>query len=571
MSVNQQNIVKSINGDKVIMFADSTKVKKHGGMYSMPTISQWYNEDPENNHLGLQSMFGQIGMQAYSYGILPDLLQNKKVLTVGASNTFTYDIPVEEDYECMTVRDHSDQAFAGLDDGSFKISLSEQFEPGDVLTVDPLYGDQIIVTNEEPVINLGDSYEHIVKLVTNDKEDYYSASLLAPGISYTKISQSLGGEFDVDYWSTVQMPNTSGYYRCEFFLGNETGVEAVVTGAADRAFSGAKLATSQTKDYMSKLYDYAEKHGDLAMLMDYDMKTGKADPKSMRLSSTVELLVRKELEKLLNHQIMFQRAGRVQGTNGASMLNEGMWHQMRRGKLIKYARPMGMTKAHIKEAVEYVFRGNPLQPYERRITFECGTEMEKNFLEIFRDEVNQQLSNENGFNPVIFGTDGQLPKSPISGELDSLVKKRVAFRTVDLPGIGMVTLKVNTNLDYVMDVDRFQMGFHPYQKNHTTYSAVIWDAQDQSFSNNKTVPEGTKLIEGGNDSANMYLVKRQGDLVTYGSENGRYDPMSSSNILSSSRSRSITHWAYGSIAGFIPDPSRFVMIELDPAGRKGYM
>ena len=37
---------------------------------------------------------------------------------------------------------------------------------------------------------------------------------------------------------------------------------------------------------------------------------------------------------------------------------EGLWVQLKRAKLVKYGSPNGLTREHIKEAVEYVFRNH---------------------------------------------------------------------------------------------------------------------------------------------------------------------------------------------------------------------
>ena len=309
------------------------------------------------------------------------------------------------------------------------------------------------------------------------------------------------------------------------------------------------------------------------MLMDVSVKGGKKVPniKSARLATTAEILVRRELEKLTASALMFQKSGRIDRSNGAAMFNEGLWHQLRRGKLIKYSRPMGLTRSHLKEAVEYIFRENPLPVDQREIMFECGSEMYNNFQEIFRDEVNAQLDRLSNVTNL-FGTDGQIPKSPITGnDLQNLELLPVAFRKVHLPGIGNIIPKRNYSLDYMAHMDRFSAGFHPYKKHHTTYSAIIWDARNQEYSNNKKLPEGVKLIDSGNQKGNVFLVKPEGEITISGYENGRYNPYKSSEILSSVKQRGNSFWAWNSCAIWLADPSVFVMIELDPAARKAYL
>lgn len=566
MSLTQKNIQTLYSGDKVIQFMPSKKLKAMQGVFDLQTTAEWYDEDEVTNHLGLLNFFGQQSIQ--SYGILPDLLKNRNILETGRDGKFTYDVPVYEEDECMTIEDMSHQVKPGIDGTTFKIVLSENFKPGDVLTSDKLYGQDIVVTEEE-VIMIGTGFEHIVKLVSNDIGEWYSESQLAAGISYYKINHGIFGEYGTNYSAVELSAGGGGSFRCEFELGSERGVELFLTGKADKNFSGAAL----NSDLMGKIEDKVNHLGDVALLMDYDKKTKKVkNLKSAKLASTVQLLVDAELDKLTATALMFQKAGKIDASHGSARFNEGLWHQIRRGKLIKYARPQGMNRTHISEAVEYLFRGNPLAPEMREIMFEAGSRMYENFMEVFRDEINQQLSNLSGI-PGLLGTDAQIPKSPITGSsLTELELGAVRFTKVFLPGIGSISVKRNYALDYMAsDADRMAKGMHPNNTSHTTYSAIIWDANSQEYSNNKKMPDGAKLINGGNPTANVYLVKPEGALKYSGFEGGRYSPYKSSDIMSSVRTRSVTYWAYNSCAVFIPDPSRFVSIELDPAARKGYL
>ena len=284
MSVIQQGIQKFVTGDKVLMFAPGKKVKDMQGVMDLSTISQWYSEDPERRHLGLMEFFGQ--MSKTEYGVMPDLLKHRQVLEVGTEGKFTYDVPIYEEKECITVRDKSDQPYPGKDGTKFKIVLSEMFTAGDVLTYDVMYGDQLMV-EEDDVIQTGDGFEHVVSFVTNDKDLWFPASQLAAGITYTKINHAIFGEYGTNY-STVQLPDTSGYFRCEFQLGSDKGVELFLTAKADKSFSGA-AGSKSSLDYMKKLDEEIDRIGDVAMLMDINPKTGKANVKSAKLATTAEI------------------------------------------------------------------------------------------------------------------------------------------------------------------------------------------------------------------------------------------------------------------------------------------
>jgi hypothetical protein len=281
----------------------------------------------------------------------------------------------------------------------------------------------------------------------------------------------------------------------------------------------------------------------------------------------MQFLVFRELDRLTAQALLFQRPGTFRENSGVVRLNEGLWHQLRRGKIIKYARPNGITRKHIKEAVEYVFRNNPYKRYEdRRVKFKCGLEALNNVLEIFSDEVNAQLSRL----PQFMGADRNIP-NPISGtNLHELKMDFVRFTEVYLPQIGYVKLEHDPNLDYSMMQDRFAAGFHGNGRAHTTYSMVIWDAEDQEYSNNAELPKGAKLVEGGNENANVFLVKPEGDMMYWGTSHGRYSINKASDIVSSHKQIGQEFWAWNSCAIWVRDVTRFVMIELNESARKGY-
>lgn len=568
MGFTQKNIQLSMSGDKVVSFMTPKKfASDFQGVLDLKNLHTWYEEDPMRNHLGEMALFGQREIEYNA--IFPELLKDRSVIEVGGDGTFTYDIPVYEEHECMTTSDLSHQGDAGFDGGRFKIELSEEFKPGDVLTFDPLYGEDLMVTEEE-VVQTGTGFEHIVQLVSNDKYDFFPSSQLAAGISYYKINHGIFGEYGTNY-SDVSVPQDSGSMRVEFQLGSDRGVEMFITEKADRRFNAAFASDATNKFLDSWQRQIEQMGGEIALVFDVDQRTGAVNPKTGKLASTAELLVHRELDKMTATSLMFQKAGKVDGPHGSTMFNEGLWHQMRRGKIIKYPRPQGMTRTHIAEAAEYIFRGNPMTPEQRRLMFEVGSQAYENFIDIFQDEVLAQLTRLNG-TVGLFGDDGQLPTTPITGpNLQNLSMQPVRFTNVFLPGIGNVTVKRNVALDYMSYADRFSRGFHPYQKSHTTYSAIIYDATSSEYSNTNDIPEGAKLVENGNAVSNIYLVKPEGSIRYSGYEGGRYSPYRNEDILSSVKTRSVTYWAYNSCAIFIPDPSRFVMIELDPAGRKGYV
>lgn len=565
MAVTHKGVPMMRQGDQVIGFLNSTQVKSIQGYQDMASLQSWYQQDPLKNHLGLQQFWGN--QDRTSVPIYGELLRNKAILEVpGFDGSFSYDIPIEEEKGCVTEKDMSNQQFAGIDGSPFKIALDREYTKGDILAYDPEFGEQIIVTDDEDVKMEGTAFIHTVKLLTNDKERWFPNHYLGKGIPYMKLSHA-GGEYTTEF-SKVEFPDIVGHMTCEFKLGGIRGAEMYVTGFADKKTKNFSGAAASSKQFLDKIYSEAEKKGEFVFVTDWNKSTGKPNMKNASIGLTMEFLVMKELEKMTAQSLLFQRAGTVTDGNGTFRINEGLWHQLRRGYRILYGRPGGITRKHISDAVEYVFKSNPGLDYsERRVKFKCGTRAYQNVLELFQDEVNAQLDRLSKY----LGTDRQLPKSPISGsDLNHLKLEQVRFTEVFLPGIGNVELEKDESLDYGIGGDRFTKGMHGDGMAHTAYSMVIWDASNGGYSNNKQLPKGTKLVEGGNSDSNIFLVKPEGEMTYWGHENGRYDFRKAGDIVSSSKHIGQGFWAFNSVDVYCRDLTKFVMIELNPAARKGF-
>lgn len=561
MSVTQSN--RSLfNGDHVIKFIDRKTVQSIQGYQDLSSMGAWYQEDPNKHHLGLMSLWGQ--QARTTYPMYRELLADKAVMEVnGVDGSFTYDIAIKESANCTTIRDTSNQEFPGMDESSFKIVLTKQFAPGDIISADPLFGEQLVVSGEDEVRMVNEGFEHLVKLVSTSKRAYYDAALLNKGIQYYKVAHTMFGEYAQNY-SNVDFMDSPSTMTCKFQLGNMSGVEAMVTGNADRKTMGG--ATAHARAYVDDLMNEAMDLGEFAVIADRDGVTGKAKSSSMRIGATMEFLVHREHEKLVAQALLFQKAGIIRDSNGVTRLNEGLWHQIRRGKLIKYGRPGGITRAHIKEAVEYVFRANDKPAEERVVKFKGGKEAVDNIYQIFKEEVNAQVA---AIAPFL-GSDRMLPSNPVTGSLLELKLAPIRFTEVYIPGIGNLQIEEDPSLNNIPMTDRFQKGMHSNNRAHTVYSLVIWDVADSYYSNNKVMPKGATVIEGGNTKANIYLVKPEGEMTYWGSDNGRYSNKKASDVVSSYKTMAQSFWIHSSVALHVRDLTRFVVIELDEAARKGF-
>lgn len=547
------------NGNEVIAFTNKDKLGKAiKSIQDLPTMYDWYREDPDKRHLGLMKFWDYKTQRPT--GILDELLTTKSVITVnGWDGKFTYDLPVETDRGCYTTKDMSYQIKAGISGDSFKIVLNKEFKTGDVLTYDKGRGQQITVVDEAPVVEVAEGYEHTVQLVDDNKGTWFTESFLNKGIQYFKVSHNIHGEYGTNF-SGFEFGDEQATMRCEFQLGAASGVESYITGLADsKSFSGAD---AKSQDFIARAT--AEFQGnDIAVVSDV-LGDGKTiNPKTARIGATLEYFTLRELHRLTNSKLMWQAAGTIRNSNGVTRINEGLFKQMRRGTIYKYGRKGGITRQHLIDMGTYIFRNNPyLDEENRELEFRCGKYAYLNVLEIFNAEVQAQYG-ALGLAGLL-GANNGIP-NPIKGnDLTNLEMALVRFTRVFIKGLGWLRIVHDKSLDVIDEgMDRRVKGDNPEGFSSTTYSIFVSDVANQRYSNNKELPKGTKIVENGREDANIYLVKPEGEMTYWGTTRGRYDYQKASNITSSMKQLGQEFWAYNIMDIVMLDPSRVLILELD--------
>lgn len=537
---------------------EHAKLVNQQGWQDASTLYTWYQDDPTKNHLKLMSWFGQQEMEKVP--LFQDVINHDAVLEVnGWDGKFSYDYPVETDNRLKTVDDYSYQKYAGLDGTTFKIAFNREFAPNTTLTCDGLDGEAIAISDSEPVRDLGYGFEHTVILLTNDDEKTYPSELLGKDIEYFETGHGIAewGE----KLALVHMPFGTSYMTSEFQLGSPMGYETFFSGKADSVDLGE--GTAKSLEFIDRLEDFYKKGQEVVLIRD----NSPSATHKYSVGTILEMLTIEKFNRTMSVNLMFQKGATVKTQKGIVRYNEGLWRQMKRGYIITYGKRGGITREHIKQARDYVFRANPYKDTRNSVLrFKAGSEAFQNVLEIFADEVREQISNL----AFLLGSDRILPNSPVSGnDLYNLTLEPVRFTKVMLPGIGMVEIEEDLSLNYVNVTDRNLTGMNPNGADYTTYSMIIWDASDQSYSNNKDLPKGTKLV-GDNDKANIYLVTPKNDKIYWGRENGRYDMTRATDIVASAKTMHSSFFIYGFGALWMKDPSKFVMIELKKSARKGY-
>lgn len=562
METTYKNIPTIVNGDKVIGFTTSQIIKQKGWA-DRASLASWYQEDYSKNHIGMVNLF--TNYTDTKIPMLKNLFDSKAVLEVnGMDGSFTYDVPVRKHNGTYTMKDTSmDSETPGIDESYFTVGLSREFRPGDVLSYSEKYGEQFVVSEDHPVIQEGDYWLHTVQHNSLDGTKWFPADKLKKGIQYFKTGHILG-EFSTQF-SGISATDNVGTMTCEFVLGNHRGVETSYTMYADKKnFSGARTETKNQLNYFleEQNRNYRDEMGnnlDMFYMGNYNSATGKVNNSTLTIGSTLEFLAVLENTKLEAHQLLFQKGGIIKGINGTKRLNEGLWHQIRRGRKLEYSRPGGITRDLIRQAVAYVFQGRTdMLPMDRVIKFKAGYGAYMNMLELFREEAISQLSGLS----YLLGTDSKI-QSPVTGSLDMLKLATVAWKTVAIPDIGVIEVEYDPSLNYEMGSDRGTRGLYGKGHGQDSYSLVIWDAGSPQSSNARTnLPQGTSLIEGGNAKSGIYYVKPQGEHMWWGFEQGRWAPNKASDIMSSSKTMSREFWIHSTSAAWVTDVSAYLVIEL---------
>lgn len=570
------NYVPKRNGDIAVKFmtADALNglsVVQQRGYQDFSTLSEWYQENPLDNHLGIVSEFGKQGDGKEAIPFYQDMIKSGAILrTNGWEGKFWYDVAVETDNRTKTVGDTSFQTYPGIGGTEFDIILNREFAPGTKITCNAMDDDgmELVISYSVPVNDTpGGGFLHRVYLATDNEELYYPSELLKEDIEYFDVDHGIA-EYG-ERLAIPHMPGRSNYMTFEFQLGAPKGVETFFTGKADSIdlTKRVKERGVYSRDFIQEVEEYANKGMEVALIGQI-VKTPQVSRTIYSVANMMQMLAIKKFNNIMSTALMFGRGFYDNRQKGGVRYNEGAWHQFRRGFIQTYPKKGGYTKTHLQALSNYVFKENPsMETIERVMRLKVGSELDANLDNIISVEANAQLNAVS----TLLGSDRPLPSSPIKGSnLYDLELVPVKFTRVVIPGVGKIEKVKDVSLDYGMTYqDRRFVGVHAGGKNATTYSGIAWDITDQRYSNNGRLPEGVTNI-GGNNSSNVYIVVPQGDVVYWGTANGRYSSTSAKNIVASRKTMTEEFFIYGSAAVWIKDPAKFVMIELEKGARRGY-
>ena len=560
---NLQSNGAAITNMTIAPISGDNLIKAQQGYYdSSIMLESLVQLDPMKNMIMLQTAWDKQVMQksAFSSSIYKRVVNNNQVLEVnGQDGGFKYKMAVETDNCMRTVEDTSSQSadgYLGGDGTTFKIVLNRKLSPFQTLSCDKAYGSFLSVADQE-VEALAHGYVHYVKLMGSeqDKLKLYSASLLRADVVYTVTSNSYIAEYS-EKLGIPHVPAKTNYIESEFKLGAGQGSESWFTGKADSYKLQSGYTTADTQTYLQELSKLGLENSNLAVV-----RTESANGKIDSVADISRILTMRSFTDRFNSSLMFMQGAKVSnGAKGSLEFNEGLWQQMRRGKIFTYNRKGGIELADLQAVRNYVFLNNDSRVEDTFLKIEAGTELYDNIKRIIQQNAIGQINNLAN----LLGADRVTEQRIVTGPLDALRVARVQFADAEIPGIGRLSVVEDKTLNYLDEgTDIRRRGINPKGYDHTTYSGYVWNVQDQFYSNNAVLPEGTRAV-GGEARAqhNVYLVRPEKNALVWGTTNGRYSSKTARDIVASSNIMGEGFWIYGFGAMWMPDPSKFVMIEL---------
>ncbi len=553
----------AITGFSAVSKSDASLLVAQQGFQDASTMSSFIELDPMRNMMLMESAWDKKVVERTSFqdSIYRDAIKSNAVLEVnGQDGGFKYKMSVETDNCMKTVEDTSYQAadgFLGSDGTSFEIVLNRQLSPFTPISADLAFGD-ILIVDDQPVDFVGYGFKHWVKLVGSEEDSTkaYPAYLLQADVNYKEAANAYIAEYS-EKLGKHHLPSGTNYIECEFKLGSGQGVETWVTGKADSIKLLPGYTTADTQAYLNEI-------SAMGRDADNEVIVSVANVGSRQITTIatlVEMLALKHFNKHFNLSMMFMVGAKISTGKGTLEFNEGLWRQMRRGRIVYYNKKGGAELADLQTVRNYVYKNNSSKVEDTYLKIKAGSELDDNLRRIITQHGYAQINNP-GIAALV-NSDTLTDKRIVTGSLDALKVNLVQITEAYLPGVGRFESIRDTSLDYMSGADVRRRGTNPGGKDLTTYTGIIWNVTDQLYSNNATLPEGTKAVGGeGNAKHNVYLVRPERNAVVWGRENGRYSSQKASDIVASSKTMHESFFIYGFGAMWLADPSKFVMLEL---------
>lgn len=545
-SFNGQYIGQNFNDSTVLGVTTKKDIESQFGFVdSVALKSSDYVDD--RTSLGMLNLFENA--KIVNVPFIADALRNSnKIYVNGVRGSFDYEIAMDFE-KPVVVQNVEDGDYLGIDGSEFDIKLSHPHSPGDILTYDPVDGVQVIVVEGKEVVDEGDGFVHTVTLNTRDRNLYFPPARLKPGTEFVKIDH-VDGEFSNTPSAPSLNPLMENKVKLMYTLGDYRSVQVGWSLYADVITVNGKEAPMLT-ERVKRLQEGLG--GDYFFVG--NQKNGKLVRNSVKVQPIMEALVMAELMRMTAMGMMFNRGATITGINGSKVVNEGLYHQLRRGHRFVYSN-VSELRAYIKRASEVIYQGTSIAIHDRKMKFKAGFHA----YNLVRDLFKTEFANTT---PVHINQDALPPAVKILQGSDryNLNYESYAIGSAFLNGIGHVTVEHDPSLDYDKFGDYIARGYSAGLSKRA-WTLVMWDITDAKYSNifNRSVfPKGVEIDNKSKGQPNLYIVKPK-DIpdFSYGSSNG-FVFEAGHNYSRSQPGREYT--AASVMSAWIPDKGRVVMLE----------
>lgn len=506
-----------------------------------------YSRDSFTTYKGLLAMWNQRSVINTPLINMTEL-RNNVMYVPNTEGRFRYSIPYEIGLPEIVEDMEPDNDRPGLDGQKFLIKLNENvYTNTDRIIADFRDGIELYITEEEIYEEI-DGFVYTVQVVSqNRKGTFYPKEWLQPGTQYMKLS-NINHEYDTQKSSIT---TTSGFMQLEQELGGgHRSVTHWITGYADMA-----RVDESKNPQLAFINQRLEGMGSTMLYANTDQR-GKILPNTISWQSTVEVLLRAEMETMTEKDLMWAKGGFVEGSGRRKVrVGAGLYHQLRNGNRYVYNK---ISLDLIESAVANLYSKSGIPTEQRRTKIMTGT----GGMTQISKELEQKFRNAN----LPFVMNGQdVPGGVIFGKDAMNMGFRYRFTQFFSPTAGWIEFEINPALDSLSGI-RSQdslIGEFPIE----SFTYMIMDITDTNVTNAAARVDTTKyrVEDGFNNGANVVLVKPQnyGELY-WGYINGTHSPLGPAGMkgmISSNHYDGYQIWMKAFANLWVKDTSRTLIIE----------
>ena len=514
-------------------------------------------EAVNRTHLGLLTLFNQFQLINTPLMNMTELAKNTLYVN-GDDGEFTFDVPYTLEMPTSKEDLTGDNPRPGIDGQTFEAligdgNLDPIFAKNQIITADLRDGQNFIVVDVKQ--RIGEGFIYVLKLITNDRNEYVNKKYLQPGVQYFSVGSSIG-QYD-EYFPGINQ--SAGAMRLLHKIGNKRGVEMTITGGAQRLkIDGLNGMGDGTNAFAATVAPYLDpKNPDFMKMIGYNNGQGKIDPtKGVSVVPMYEILLYKELMMQAERALMWGQGGILQDQrNTSKIVSQGLYQQMKAGNWITVPR---YTKDVLISLLSQVFKNRPdIADVDRYIHFQGGRGAVNEFTRIFGQE---GAYTANAIGTVLDNSSLGIVKGKDAYNLEAGYR----FTKVFFPGFGHISIEHNPALDSEFNrfMDEERIGGLP----KFSYTAMVMDVTDVSSTNAFKPSKDVKFATGFDNQSNVYLVKNAGmPGVKYTYINGRTSPhpvSTGKGQLASSRMDNATIILEEQSAVWLRDPGRSILLQL---------